>query len=133
MIVGVPAETKKGEHRVALTPDGARELVAHGHQVLVETGAGEDSSIPNAEYAAAGASIVIADDAWAADLVVKVKEPQPDEYRRLRAETVLFTYLHLAAYPAVADALLAANTTALAYETVQVGGPDRGPCPSSPP
>ncbi len=123
MIVGVPAETKEGEHRVALTPDGARELVAHGHQVLIEAGAGEDSSIPDAEYVAAGAIIVSADDAWTADLVVKVKEPQPDEYRRLRAETVVFTYLHLAAYPAVADALLAANTTALAYETVQVGGP----------
>ena len=129
MIVGVPAETKKGEHRVALTPDGARELVAHGHQVLVETGAGEDSSIPNAEYAAAGASIVIADDAWTADLVVKVKEPQPDEYRRLRAETVLFTYLHLAAYPAVADALLAANTTVARLRDGAGRRPRRGPLP----
>ena len=126
MIVGVPAETKKGEHRVALTPDGARELVAHGHQVLVEVGAGEDSSIPNAEYAAAGAAIVTADDAWTADLVVKVKEPQPDEYRRLRAETVLFTYLHLAAYPAVAAALLDAKATSIAYETVQLAAPAPG-------
>ena len=133
MIVGVPAETKKGEHRVALTPDGARELVAHGHQVLVETGAGEDSSIPNAEYAAAGASIVIADDAWTADLVVKVKEPQPDEYRRLRAET---GPVHLpppgrlpggGRRPPRRPA-----PPPLAYETVQVGGP-AGPCPCSPP
>ncbi len=126
MIVGVPAETKKGEHRVALTPDGARELVAHGHQVLVEVGAGEDSSIHNAEYAAAGAAIVTADDAWSADLVVKVKEPQPDEYQRLRAETVLFTYLHLAAYPAVAAALLDAKATSIAYETVQLAAPAPG-------
>ncbi len=123
MIVGVPRETKEGEHRVALTPDGVRELVAHGHQVLVEAGAGADSSIPDAEYAATGADIVATDDAWTADLVVKVKEPQADEYHRLRSETVLFTYLHLAAYPAVAEALLAAGTTSLAYETVQFPGP----------
>ncbi len=122
MIVGVPAETKKGEHRVALTPDGARELVAHGHRVLVEAAAGEGSSIHDPEFVAAGASIVSADDAWTADLVVKVKEPQPDEYLRLRAETVLFTYLHLAAYPAVATALLDAGATSLAYETVQLAG-----------
>ncbi len=126
MIVGVPAETKAGEHRVALTPDGARELVAHGHRVLVEEGAGEDSSIPDAEYVAAGAAIVGVDDAWTADLVVKVKEPQPAEYRRLRAETVLFTYLHLAAYPAVAAALLEARVTSLAYETVQLSAPAPG-------
>ncbi|MEA2828203.1 MAG: alanine dehydrogenase [Actinomycetota bacterium] len=126
MIVGVPAETKEGEHRVALTPDGARELVAHGHQVLVEEGAGDDSSIADAEYLTAGATIVGVDDAWSADLVVKVKEPQPDEYRRLRAETVLFTYLHLAAYPAVAAALLDARATSLAYETVQLSGPAPG-------
>ena len=120
VIIGVPAETKKGEHRVALTPDGARELVAHGHRVLVEAAAGEGSSIHDAEFGAAGASIVSADDAWAADLVVKVKEPQADEYSRLRPETVLFTYLHLAAYPAVAAALLDARVTAIAYETVQL-------------
>ena len=119
MIVGVPTETKEGEHRVALTPDGVRELVAHGHRVLVEAGAGADSSIPDEEYVGAGATIVDADGAWSADMVVKVKEPQHDELRHLRADLVLFTYLHLAAYPAVADALLAAGTTALAYETVQ--------------
>jgi len=126
MIVGVPAETKEGEHRVALTPDGARELVAHGHRVLVEAGAGDDSSIPDAEYVEAGAAIVVADDAWSADLVVKVKEPQADEYRRLRPQTVLFTYLHLAAYPAVAAALLDARATSIAYETVQLAGPGGG-------
>ena len=119
MIVGVPRETKEGEHRVALTPDGVRELVAHGHEVLVEAGAGEDSSFPDADYTAAGAKTVTADDAWAAGLVVKVKEPQPDELAYLRPDLVLFTYLHLAAEPEVAQALLARGTTALAYETVQ--------------
>ena len=122
MIVGVPTETKEGEHRVALTPDGARELVAHGHRVLVEAGAGVDSSIPDEEYVATGATIVDAEGAWSAEMVVKVKEPQHDELHYLRPDLVLFTYLHLAAYPAVADALLDAKTTALAYETVQVAG-----------
>ncbi len=123
MIVGVPAEVKSGEHRVAITPDGVRELVAHGHHVLVEAGAGDDSSLPDANYATAGATIVSTDDAWAAEMVVKVKEPQPTELGYLRPDLVLFTYLHLAAYPEVATALLSANTTALAYETVQ--GADR--------
>ena len=118
MIVGVPAEVKTGEFRVAMTPDGVRELAAHGHTVLVERGAGEGSSIHDADYAAAGASIV--DDAWGAELVVKVKEPQGAELDRLREDLVLFTYLHLAAYPEVAGALLRAGTTALAYETVQL-------------
>ncbi len=119
MDVGVPRETKEGEHRVALTPDGARELVAHGHRVLVEKGAGEDSSISDDEYRAAGADLVGMADAWGAALVAKVKEPQPAEYAYLRPDLVLFTYLHLAAYPTVAQALLDAGTTALAYETVQ--------------
>jgi alanine dehydrogenase len=123
MIVGAPRETKKGEHRVALTPDGVRELVAHGHQVRIEQGAGEDSSISDQEYVASGAQIVSTEDAWACELVVKVKEPQPEEYAHLRPDLILLTYLHLAAYPAVADALLAAKTTAIAYETVQL--PDR--------
>jgi alanine dehydrogenase len=122
VIVGVPTETKEGEHRVALTPDGARELVAHGHRVLVEAGAGAGSSIPDEEYVAAGATVVDAEGAWSADMVVKVKEPQQDELQHLRPDLVLFTYLHLAAYPAVADALLDAKTTAVAYETVQVAG-----------
>jgi alanine dehydrogenase len=120
MIVGVPAEVKTGENRVAMTPDGVRELVAHGHRVLVERGAGDGSSIADADFNGSGAESVSADDAWAADLVVKVKEPQHDEFARLRPETVLFTYLHLAAYPEVATALLDAGTTALAYETVQL-------------
>jgi alanine dehydrogenase len=121
VIVGVPAEVKAGENRVAMTPDGVRELVANGHRVLVEGGAGEGSSIHDADYAAAGASLVGGAEAWGADLVVKVKEPQPDEFHYLRPETVLFTYLHLAAYPEVARALLDARATAVAYETVQLG------------
>jgi alanine dehydrogenase len=119
-VVGIPRELKDGEGRVAMTPDGVRELVAHHHRVLVERDAGAGSAIADQEFAAAGAELVTVDDAWAADLVVKVKEPQPEEYIRLRPDLVLFTYLHLAAYPDVAAALLEAKTTALAYETVQL-------------
>src|SRR5438477_2516021 len=120
MIVGVPGEVKEGENRVALTPDGTRELTSHGHAVLVERGAGEGSAIHDREYRTAGAHIVTGDDAWGADLVIKVKEPQPEELARLRRGLILFTYLHLAAYPEVADALLNAGTTGIAYETVQL-------------
>jgi alanine dehydrogenase len=119
--VGVPKEIKTAEHRVAMTPDGVRELERHGIQVRVEAGAGEGASITDADYRAAGADIVpTADDAWAQELVVKVKEPKEEEFGFLRADLTLFTYLHLAAYPDVAKALLAAGTTALAYETVQL-------------
>jgi len=120
VLVGVPTEVKDGEHRVALTPDGVRELIGHGSRVLVQAGAGEGSSIADDAYRSAGADIVSADDSWGADLVVKVKEPQAGELRRLRPDMVLFTYLHLAAHPEVTDALLAAGTTGLAYETVQL-------------
>src|SRR4051794_2439373 len=120
MIVGVPTEVKTAENRVAMTPDGVRELVHHGHRVLVQRGAGEGSSIADADFEGAGAQLVSADDAWGADLVVKVKEPQAAEFAYLRDDLVLFTYLHLAAYPEVAKRLLAAGTTALAYETVQL-------------
>ena len=118
----MPTETKEWEGRVALTPEGVRELVGHGHEVVVQAGAGEGSSIADADYAAAGARVGTVDDAWGAGLVVKVKEPQADEFGRLSADSVLFTYLHLAAEPEVTKALLAAGTTALAYETVQVDG-----------
>jgi alanine dehydrogenase len=119
VIVGVPAETKPGENRVAMTPDGVRELTAHGQQVLVERGAGEGSAIHDADFAAAGAALCSAGEAWGAGLVVKVKEPQEHEMVHLRDDQVLFTYLHVAAYPQVGRALLVAGTTALAYETVQ--------------
>ncbi len=118
--VGIPTEIKTSESRVALTPDGVRELERTGAQVHVQAGAGEGAGITDADYAAAGAEIVpTADDAWSMDLVVKVKEPQLSEFGYLRSDLTLFTYLHLAAYPEVANALLASKCTAIAYETVQ--------------
>ena len=118
--VGIPTEIKASESRVALTPDGVRELERTGAQVHVQAGAGEGAGISDADYAAAGAEIVpTADDAWSMDLVVKVKEPQESEFGHLRSDLTLFTYLHLAAYPEVADALLESKCTAIAYETVQ--------------
>jgi alanine dehydrogenase len=121
MRVGVPREVKNREYRVALTPAGVTELVRAGHEVLVEQGAGEGSSIPDTDFSAAGARIVTtADDVWAgADLLLKVKEPIEEEYSRLRADQTLFTYLHLAASKECTDALIASGTTAIAYETVQ--------------
>lgn len=120
MIVGVPTETKRDENRVAITPAGVHELSSRGHTVLVEAGAGDGSRVPDSEFAEAGATMVAdASEVWGADLVCKVKEPQADEFRHLRADLTLFTYLHLAAYPAVAAALVASGCTALAYETVQ--------------
>jgi alanine dehydrogenase len=120
MKIGVPRETKVMELRVGLVPDGARELVEAGHEVLVERGAGEGSGFSDAAYAAAGARPVDTDEAWSgADLVVKVKEPQPDEVDRLRRGQTLFTYLHLAAAPELARALCDADVVAIAYETIQ--------------
>jgi len=122
LVVGVPCELKEGEHRVAITPDGVHELRAHDVPVLVEAGAGTGSSFTDDEYARAGADVVAtAAELWErAELVLKVKEPQPDELARLRPGLVLFTYLHLAAYPGVADALLEHRVTGIAYETVQL-------------
>lgn len=118
--VGVPREIKTAEHRVAMTPDGVRELERHGIDVFVETGAGDGASLTDADYVAAGATIVpTAADAWSQQMVVKVKEPKPEEFGFLRPDLTLFTYLHLAAYPEVAHALMASGATALAYETVQ--------------
>lgn len=119
MIVGVPAEVKPGENRVAMTPDGVHELVSLGHRVLVEGGAGEGSALTDAEFRAAGAELVGAEASWSAELVCKVKEPQESEFRFLRRALTLFTFLHLAAYPHVAEALLESGTTGVAYETVQ--------------
>jgi len=121
MQVGIPREVKNREYRVALTPAGAQHLVAAGHEVLVETGAGAGSAIDDDDYRAAGARIVpTAADAWSAELVCKVKEPVAAEYPYLRGDLTLFTYLHLAADRPATDALLAAGTTAIAYETVQL-------------
>ena len=120
LTVGVPKETKTAEHRVALTPDGVRELERHGVEVFVEAGAGVDSAVPDADFERAGATIVpTAADAWSQQMVVKVKEPQGEELTYLRSDLTLFTYLHLAAYPEVAKALLGAGTTGIAYETVE--------------
>jgi len=122
LIVGVPREIKHEEHRVAITPDGVRELLHLGAEVLIERGAGVDSSIPDDDYLRAGATIVdTATEVWErAQLICKVKEPLESEFAFFRSGLVLFTYLHLAAYPAVADALLASGVTAIAYETVQL-------------
>ncbi|HZX53754.1 MAG TPA: alanine dehydrogenase, partial [Ilumatobacteraceae bacterium] len=118
--VGVPKEIKNNEYRVAMTPDGVREFERLGIDVFVETGAGAGASFSDSDYASAGADIVpTAADAWAQEMVVKVKEPQDDEFRFLRADLTLFTYLHLAAYPIVAKALIESRCTGLAYETVQ--------------
>ena len=117
--VGVPTEIKADELRVALTPDAAKELVSQGLEVLVQSGAGAGAGILDESFAAAGAKIVTREEAWAAHLIVKVKEPQEEEFALLRKDMVLFTYLHLAAYPKVGEALIASGTTGIGYETVQ--------------
>ncbi|HIW64206.1 MAG TPA: alanine dehydrogenase [Candidatus Stackebrandtia excrementipullorum] len=121
MKVGIPREVKNHEYRVAITPAGVHEFVGAGHEVVIETGAGEGSSIPDADYVAAGARILeTADDVWGtADLILKVKEPIPSEYHRMREGQVLFTYLHLAASRECTDALLERKVTSIAYETVE--------------
>jgi len=120
MKIGVAKEIKPDEYRVALTPAGARELVLGGHEVLVETSAGEGSAFADAVYAAVGARIVGIDDVWSdAELLLKVKEPLPAEYRRIRDDLVLFTYLHLAATEELTRALLESGATCVAYETVE--------------
>jgi alanine dehydrogenase len=120
MIIGIPKEVKKDEHRIALPPDGVRELVKHGHQVYVERGAGFGSAFPDNEYERSGATLLdAARDVWAkADMVVKVKEPQPEEYDCLREDLILFTYLHLAAAEELTHKMLESGVTGLAYETV---------------
>lgn len=122
MRVGVPKEVKNHEYRVAITPIGVHELVAHGHEVLIQTGAGLGSLIDDAEYVAAGAQILPdADAVWgSADMVLKVKEPVAEEYARMREGQVLFTYLHLAADKPLTEELLQRKVTGIAYETVQL-------------
>ena len=119
MRIAAPKEIMNNENRVALTPAAVRTLINDGHEVLIETGAGAGASFPDSEYEAAGATIVAtAKEAWAADMVVKVKEPLEAEYGYLREDLLLFTYLHLAADRPLTDALVEAGTTAVAYETV---------------
>ena len=121
MKIGVPTEIKTDEYRVAITPSGVRELTQHGHEVLIEAGAGNGSAISDEEYVAQGAQIVSGADAvfGAAEMVVKVKEPQADEIARLRPGQTLFTYLHLAPDPEQTRGLVESGATCIAYETVE--------------
>ncbi len=119
MIVGVPKEIKTLENRVAMTPGGVASLVKRGHEVLVQKGAGTGSGLSDAEYEAAGAKLVSVDEAWGAEMVVKVKEPIAPEYKYLRPDLILFTYLHLAAAEELTKAMLDSGVTGIAYETVQ--------------
>jgi alanine dehydrogenase len=121
MRVGVPTEIKADEYRVALTPAGVRELVSHGHGVVVQAGAGDGSGITDHDYVSQGAEIVPDADAVfaAADMIVKVKEPQPEEVARLEPRHTLFTYLHLAPDPELTQTLLESGATCIAYETVE--------------
>ncbi|MDP5226806.1 MULTISPECIES: alanine dehydrogenase [Arthrobacter] len=123
MIIGVPKEIKNNEFRVAITAAGVHELRNHGHEVLIEQGAGVGSGITDVEYKEAGATLLAdADEVWArADMVMKVKEPIAAEYHRFRQGLILFTYLHLAAEPELTTRLVESGVTAIAYETVQEG------------
>ncbi len=121
MRIGVPKEIISNENRVAMTPAGVLTLVEAGHEVLIETGAGSGSSFSDESYVQAGAKIVnTAKEAWDVEMVLKVKEPRPEEYRYLREGLIVFTYLHLAAEPTLTEALVKNKVTAIAYETVQL-------------
>jgi alanine dehydrogenase len=121
MRVGIPTEIKNNEYRVAITPAGVAELVHRGHEVIIQSGAGEGSAISDADFKRAGAQLINgADQVWGeAELLLKVKEPIEAEYTRMRKGQTLFTYLHLAASKPCTDALMASGTTSIAYETVQ--------------
>ena len=123
MLVGVPKEIKNNENRVAMTPAGVQELISRGHSVLIESTAGTGSGFSDSDYSKAGAEIAKdADEVWSkAELIVKVKEPIAAEYPRMRKGQILFTYLHLAASKECTDAIVKSGTTAIAYETVQIG------------
>jgi alanine dehydrogenase len=127
MEIGIPKETKTHEYRVAATPGAVRSLSEAGHRAHVQSGAGLGSGFSDDDYRRQGAVVVdSAEEAWAQQLVLKVKEPVPGEYGFLRDDLLLFTYLHLAADPRLTEALLSAGTTAVAYETVQL---DNGALP----
>ncbi|GGG15075.1 alanine dehydrogenase [Paenibacillus abyssi] len=127
MIIGVPKEIKNNENRVAITPAGVAQFIKHGHQVRIETDAGMGSGFTNQVYEEAGAQIVVsAGEAWSADLVLKVKEPLPEEYGYFREHLILFTYLHLAPERELTKALIDHKVTAIAYETIQL---DNGSLP----
>jgi alanine dehydrogenase len=126
MRVGIPTEIKNNEYRVAITPAGVAELVHRGHEVVIQSGAGEGSSISDADFKGAGAQLINnVDQVWAeAELLLKVKEPIEAEYERMRRGQTLFAYLHLAASRACTDALMTSGTTSIAYETVQTTSRD---------
>ncbi len=121
MKIGIPSEVKVDEYRVAITPSGVRELVGHGHSVVIEKGSGEGSAISDAQYTEQGAKMLPDAAAVFADseMIIKVKEPQPDEVARLRRGQILFTYLHLAPHPKLTAALVESGATCIAYETVE--------------
>ncbi|MEK3887335.1 alanine dehydrogenase [Bacillus sp. FSL K6-3431] len=121
MRIGVPKELKNNENRIAITPSGVMELSQHNHQVFIEKGAGMNSGFPDEQYVQAGATIAeAAADVWACDMVIKVKEPIPDEYQYFYEGLILFAYLHLAADQPLTKALMDKNVIAIAYETVQL-------------
>ncbi|KPG73761.1 alanine dehydrogenase [Enterococcus sp. RIT-PI-f] len=120
MKIGLPKEIKNNENRVALPPSGVYELVKDGHEVLVETGAGEGATFSDDAYRSVGATITSVEDVWTVDMVMKVKEPLPEEYPFLHEGLILFTYFHIAANKSLAEALLSAKVTAIAYENVQL-------------
>lgn len=127
MIIGIPKEIKDNENRVGLTPAGVYDLVSHGHTVIVEEGAGTGSGFSNEDYVKAGAGIAAdAGEVWMADLIIKVKEPLPQEYHFFKKGQILFTFLHLAPEPELTKALLEKEVVAIAYETIQL---DNGALP----
>ncbi|MER3418988.1 MAG: hypothetical protein C4343_07900 [Chloroflexota bacterium] len=122
MVIGIPKEVKEDEYRVAMTLSGVLALRKGGHRVVVESGAGEGTHIPDVQYASAGADIGTVEDVWNAAMIVKVKEPRPSEYPRIRSGQILFTYFHLAADEALTRAMIASDAYCIAYETVQTDG-----------
>lgn len=122
MNIGVPKEIKDNENRVGMIPAGVQTLVQDGHTVKIEQGAGEGSGIPDAAYEEAGAELVSADEAWGADMVVKIKEPLESEYDYLEEGKIVFTYFHLAASKQLTEAVLDSGIVAIAYETVEKDG-----------
>ena len=123
MIIGIPKEIKNNENRIALTPKGTALLIKKGHEVFIEKDAGIGSGFIDQEYKKAGAKIVTAQEAWNADIIVKVKEPLPQEYRYFKNNQIIFTYLHLAgAQKSLTEALIQSGCIAIAYETVEKNG-----------
>jgi alanine dehydrogenase len=122
MIIGVPKEIKADENRIAVVPAGVDALVSDGHTVLVEQGAGEGSGFADEEFTASGAKLVSVEEVWGAHMIIKVKEPLPAEYPRIRADHLLFTYFHFASSEQLTKAMLESKAACFAYETYEIGG-----------